>query len=57
MRAAVVRFLKDEQGAEIVEVGIWLALIVAVSIVAIQTLGTTINGKFGTVNTTLGGGS
>ncbi len=43
------RPLNNEQGAEIVEVGIWLALIVAVSIALISTLGLDVKNAFTTI--------
>ena len=51
--SSMLRFIKEEEGAEVVEVGIWLALIVAVSIAAITLLGTTILAKFNAINTAL----
>lgn len=45
--------LKNERGAEIAEVGIWLALIVAISIAIITTLGTDIKSAFNKVEAQL----
>lgn len=39
LKERIRRPLNNERGAEIVEVGIWLALIVAISIALIATLG------------------
>jgi pilus assembly protein Flp/PilA len=50
---SMLRFIKEEEGAEVVEVGIWLALIVAISIALIATIGTKVQTAFTTVNTTL----
>ncbi len=47
----MLRFIKEEEGAEVVEVGIWLALIVAVSITLIATIGTKIQTAFTTIST------
>lgn len=40
------RPLNNERGAEVAEVGIWLALIVAASVALIATLGTQIGATF-----------
>ena len=37
--SSILRFIKEEEGAEVVEVGIWLSLIVAASIALIATIG------------------
>jgi pilus assembly protein Flp/PilA len=50
---SMLRFIKEEEGAEVVEVGIWLALIVAGSIAIISTVGGKIKTAFTTVNTSL----
>ena len=46
-------FCKDDAGASMVEYGIMVALIAAVCITAVTTLGTTVNTEFGKVNTAL----
>ncbi|MCH7768765.1 MAG: Flp family type IVb pilin [Nitrospinae bacterium] len=46
-------FMQDEDGASAVEYGLLVALIAAAIILTVQTLGTTLNGVFGGVNTTL----
>ena len=51
--SSMLRFIKEEEGAEVVEVGIWLALIVAGSIAIIATVGTKIKTAFTSVNTSL----
>ena len=53
MTSLVQRFMRDEEGATMVEYGIMVALIAVVCLVAVQTLGTTINGVFTTINTQL----
>ena len=49
------RFRREESGATMVEYGIMVALIAAVSIVIITTLGTRVRAAFQTVVTSLGG--
>ncbi len=49
------RFARDEGGAALVEYGLLVGLIAVVCIGAVKTLGVTINGFFGTINTTLAG--
>ena len=44
--SSMLRFIKEEEGAEVVEVGIWLALIVAGSIVLIKSVGTKVFNAF-----------
>jgi pilus assembly protein Flp/PilA len=46
----LVALFKDEEGATAVEYGIMVALIAAVIIVAVQTLGTNTNQAFTDVN-------
>jgi pilus assembly protein Flp/PilA len=53
MRNFVSSFLRDESGATAIEYGLIAAGIAVAIIVAVQTLGTTLNGVFGTVNTSL----
>ena len=48
-----VRLAKDEGGAALVEYGMLVGLIAVVCIVAVQLLGTTINGVFGAINAAL----
>jgi pilus assembly protein Flp/PilA len=50
MRKLMTRFAKDDEGAALVEYGILVGLIAVVCIVAVGTLGTTINGVFTTIN-------
>jgi pilus assembly protein Flp/PilA len=44
--SAVRRFVRDEDGAALVEYGILVALIAVVAIVVISTVGTKISAKF-----------
>jgi pilus assembly protein Flp/PilA len=53
MRGQLSRFVKDESGAALVEYGMLVGLIAVVCIAAVTTLGTTINGVFGAINTAL----
>ncbi len=46
-------FMQDEEGASAVEYGLLVALIAAVIILSVQTLGGTLNTVFGNVNTAL----
>ncbi len=51
------RLVTEEDGATMVEYGLMVALIAAVCIAAVTTLGTNINTKFTAVNTAITGGS
>jgi pilus assembly protein Flp/PilA len=46
MKEMIKRFLKDEEGATMVEYGIMVALIAAICILVITTLGTQIQAAF-----------
>ncbi len=46
-------FMKDEEGASAVEYGLLVALIAAAIILTVQSLGTTLDGVFGGVDSTL----
>ena len=48
------RFVKDEKGLETVEYAIIAGLIVVGTIATIASIGTWVNAKFDTLNTTLG---
>lgn len=49
----MIRLRKEEKGATAVEYGIMVGLIAVVIIVAVSTLGGTLDGFFDTVNNTL----
>jgi pilus assembly protein Flp/PilA len=49
----VRRFLKDESGATMVEYGIMVAVIAAVAIAIVQSIGTKTAGAFKTVDSAL----
>ncbi len=51
----LANFLSDESGATAVEYGLMVALIAAVMVVAVKTLGGTVNTAFETVNTKITG--
>ncbi|GAB1718001.1 MAG: Flp/Fap pilin component [Nitrobacter sp.] len=55
MKNLVKRFARDESGATAIEYGLIAAGISVAIIVAVQTLGGTLNGVFADVNTKLGG--
>jgi pilus assembly protein Flp/PilA len=50
----LINFFKDEEGATMVEYGIMVALIAAVCITIIKTLGTQVNTAFTNTSTALG---
>lgn len=47
------RFVREERAATMVEYAIMVALIAVVAVGAVELLGTTVNTKFGAVNTSL----
>ena len=49
----LMAFLKDEEGATAVEYGVMVALIAAVIVVIVTTLGQTLSTKFTEVNTAI----
>jgi pilus assembly protein Flp/PilA len=51
MSKFVTRFLKDESGATAIEYGLIAALIAAVLVGALQSIGNTLDGKFAEINT------
>jgi pilus assembly protein Flp/PilA len=52
----VMRFVKEEEGATAIEYGLLAALIAAVIVGTVGTLGNTVNTAFQNVNTGIGGG-
>lgn len=54
MCALVTRFAKNDEGAALVEYGMLVGLIACVCILAVQTLGSTINTVFNDINAALG---
>jgi pilus assembly protein Flp/PilA len=57
LTAAVVNFLKREDGPTAVEYAVMLALIIVVCLAAITTLGQNANSTFTTIGTKLGSAS
>ncbi len=53
MKNLVARFVKDESGATAIEYGLIAAGISLAIIAAVNTLGTSLNGKFTQINTSL----
>ena len=51
------RFVRDEEGQDLVEYAMLLAFIALIAIAGVRTLGTTVNGFFSNVATSLGSGS
>ncbi len=51
--SSAVAFVREEEGATAVEYGLLVALIAAVIVAIVQTLGTKINAAFTTVENTL----
>jgi len=49
------KFVRDEQGASMVEYGLLLALIAVIAIVAVKALGTSVSTKFSEVNSNVAG--
>ena len=55
MRKQIARFVKNDEGAALVEYGMLVGLIAVVCIAAVQTLGITISCVFATINVDLAG--
>ena len=55
MLRAINTFIRDEEGASAVEYGLLAALIAAVIVTAVSTLGTTLNGVFTNINAKIKG--
>ena len=53
MRQLIARFLRDESGATAIEYGLIAAGISIVIITAVNGIGTTVKGKFTSINTSL----
>jgi pilus assembly protein Flp/PilA len=49
----IKNFFNDESGATAVEYGLMVALIAAVIVGVVTTIGTTLNGKFDEINTAI----
>ncbi|MFT0877585.1 Flp family type IVb pilin [Rhodopseudomonas sp. G2_2311] len=57
MKNILARFIKDESGATAIEYALIAAGIALAIIAGVQTLGTTLNSKFGAIATKLGTGT
>jgi pilus assembly protein Flp/PilA len=55
LHCAIVRFREDDEGATAVEYGLMVALIAAVIIGVVTTLGLNVQSTFSTVGTAIGG--
>lgn len=53
MKNQLMQIFKDEEGQAMTEYGLIIALIAVVVIGALGILGTTLNGKFGSINSEL----
>jgi pilus assembly protein Flp/PilA len=53
MRNLISRFVKNDEGAALVEYGMLVGLIAVACVVAVGTLGATISGYFDTINASL----
>jgi len=53
MKTLVSRFVKDESGATAIEYGLIAAGISVVIIAVVNSIGTTLNGKFSSINSQL----
>ena len=55
MKNSMVRFIRDEEGAAAIEYGLIAGLVSVAIVVALGALGTSLNGIFNYVATTLNG--
>ena len=53
MKTLIARFVKDESGATAIEYGLIAAGIALAIITVVNSLGTTLNAKFGSISTSL----
>jgi pilus assembly protein Flp/PilA len=53
MKNLIARFVKDESGATAIEYGLIAAGISIVIITAVNSIGSNLNGKFSSINTSL----
>jgi pilus assembly protein Flp/PilA len=53
MKKFIVRFIREEEGQDVIEYGLLGAFISVVAIVAILEVGTDVNGMFGIINAAL----
>ena len=57
MKGLLVRFVRDEEGQDLVEYAMLLAFIALIAIAGVQFLGSTVNSFFSNVGQALAGGS
>ena len=57
MKGLLVRFVRDEEGQDLVEYAMLLAFIALIAIFGVQFLGNTVNSFFSNVGNALVGGS
>jgi pilus assembly protein Flp/PilA len=57
MKGLLVRFVRDEEGQDLVEYAMLLAFIALIAIAGVQFLGNTVNSFFSNVGNALVGGS
>ena len=51
--SVIRRFLREESAATMVEYGVMVALVAAIAIVTVKTLGTEVNDAFTTINSNM----
>lgn len=51
MKKLIARFVREEEGQDLVEYALLLALIALVTVTAVTTLGQTVKGKYENMNT------
>jgi pilus assembly protein Flp/PilA len=55
MKNLIARFVREDEGQDLVEYALLLAFIALICILAVTNLGQTVNGKYQSVNASLGG--
>ena len=53
MKALIVRFIRDEQGQDLVEYALLITFIALACIVGMQQLGTAINNRYNSISSSL----
>ncbi len=57
MKNLIARFVREEEGQDLVEYAMLITFIALACVIGMQNLGTAINGKFNSISATLGAGS
>jgi pilus assembly protein Flp/PilA len=57
MKNLIARFIREEEGQDLVEYAMLITFIALACVIGMQNLGTAINGKFNSISATLGSGS